>query len=385
LTTEKFDVIVIGVGSMGSATCYNLAKRGHRVLGLEQFNSPHEKGSHTGQSRIIRKAYFEHAAYVPLLNRSYDLWREFEHVSNKKLYHQTGIVYTGEPHNENIKGIISSAEQFNIPVEELSADTASKKFPQLRTPPTFKTIFEGDAGFITPDPAISQYILQAEKLGASIRQHEEVVSWDYESNQFLVKTTKSRYRAERLIVTAGSWTSKLLPQINFRLKVTEQFLFWIDVKDKERFALGNFPCWFIEDPELGTFYGFPILPNQISGPFGFKIAHHAPGESVNPDHPVKKNPIKYYDKVKRVIEKYLPEANGEINASKSCMYTYSPDSHFIIDHLPGFNDNLTIACGFSGHGFKFVSVIGEILSDLAMNGTTSHPIDFLRLSRFTGR
>jgi sarcosine oxidase len=380
---EHLDVIVIGVGSMGSATCYNLAKRGARVMGIEQFTSPHEKGSHTGQSRIVRKAYFEHPDYVPLLNRSYELWRELEKEAATKLFHKTGIFYSGKPQSDLIAGMKLSAERYRIPIEKI--ESKSNRWRQFAMPPDFEMIHEPDAGFVSPEVAIATFIRQAEKAGAVIHQQETVTSWDYSDRIFSIKTTKGRYKAPRMVVTAGSWTSNLLPQVSEKLKVTEQFLFWVDVNDPREFSIENFPCWLIEDPEMGTFYGFPILPSaEFEGPAGLKIALHAPGEKSNPDHRFKKDPEQYFSKVNTAIAKYFPGVKGEILSCKPCLYTYSPDTHFIIDHLPGFDNNLSIACGFSGHGFKFVPVVGEILSSLAIEGKTDLPIDFLRLSRLSG-
>ena len=381
--SKHLDTIVIGIGSMGSATCWHLAQRGLRVLGIEQFTSPHEHGSHTGQSRIIRKAYFEHPDYVPLLQRAYELWRKFEEVSKAKLFYKTGIVYAGKPDNENIKAILSSASLYDIPIKERPIKESRTQFPWLKIPGDFITIFEDDAGFITPEQTIDFFIRQAGRSGATILQNESVKEWKYESGKIKVTTNRKTYSSDKLVITAGSWTSTLLPQLQSKLRVTEQLLAWVDVPQQKKFSLGNFPCWFIEDPDLGTFYGFPVLPeDKFSGPSGFKLAHHAPGASTDPDKRSSSIPADFETKINYVLDQYIPEAKGKIVASKSCLYTYSPDSHFIIDHLPGYDNNVVIACGFSGHGFKFVPVIGEILSDLVMKNFTELPIGFLRLSRF---
>lgn len=381
--SNHFDTIVIGIGSMGSATCWHLAQRGLRVLGIEQFTSPHENGSHTGQSRIIRKAYFEHPDYVPLLQRAYELWRKFEEVSKAKLFYKTGIVYAGKPDNENMKGVLSSASLYDIPIKQYSIKESRTQFPLLKIPNDFITIFEDDAGFITPEQTIDFFIRQAKKSEATILQNEIVKEWKHQAGKIKVITNRKTYTSDKLVITAGSWTSKLIPQLQSTLKVTEQLLAWVHVSQPKKFSLGNFPCWFIEDPDLGTFYGFPILPGEkFSGPSGFKLAHHSPGVATDPDKRSASIPADFETKINYVLEKYIPEAKGKIMASKSCLYTYSADNHFIIDHLPGHDNKVMIACGFSGHGFKFVPVIGEILSDLVMKNSTELPIEFLRLSRF---
>ena len=379
---EHYDVIVIGVGSMGSSACWFLANRGYKVLGLEQFDIPHENGSHSGQSRIIRKAYFEHPDYVPLLERAYENWGSFEKTAHAKIYHRTGIVYFGRPDNANIKGVLKSASLYNVKVEESSLLEAQRIFPAFKIPSDFKVIAEPDAGFITPEKAILLYAEESRKKGAVIKTHERVKEWK-KGNSLSVLTDKKSYTCDKLIITAGAWASKIITGLKTELKVTRQMLAWVNPKDSAIFSLGNFPCWFIEDPERGTFYGFPILRlDQFGGPLGLKLARHVPGEVTDPDKVDRSTPENFEDDIRFVLAKYIPGGEGEIVASKSCLYTYSKDEHFIIDHLPGSDKRVTIACGFSGHGFKFVSVVGEILADLAMKGNTDLPIDFLRLARF---
>lgn len=366
---------------MGAAACYYLARRGQRVLGLEQFNTPHDRGSHAGQSRIIRKAYFEHPDYVPLLQRAYENWRALEAATGSQFYHRTGIVYFGEPLNENIAGIRSAAVQHDIHIQNLHRADAAKKFPLFEVPDTFDTIFEPDAGFIIPERAIEAYVRQSEKEGAVVKRNCQVNEWQQETNRIRVTTSSGEYTADKLVITAGAWTSRLLPQLAVPLQVTRQLLAWVAPRDPHAFSLGNFPCWFVEDPQLGTFYGFPSLP-QIFGPVGLKVAHHNPGVPSDADKIDGPIPKSEEAKLQHFLEKYLPSAGDNIVHTKHCLYTYSPDTHFIIDHLPGYDKRVSVACGFSGHGFKFVPVIGEVLADLAMEGETSLPIEFLRMRRF---
>lgn len=381
--SHHYDAIVIGVGSMGSAACWFLANRGYKVLGLEQFDITHEKGSHAGQSRIIRKAYFEHPDYVPLLERAYENWKSIETETTSKIYHRTGIIYLGKPGNENIKGIRNAAALYNIPIENLSYAQSNKKYPAFRVPSGFDVIFEPDAGFVTPERAILLYIKEAIKKGAVIKTNTPVKEWKQQGNQVKVVTGQNAYTCDKLIITAGAWTSKLIPDLKTELHVTRQLLAWVNPKDRNTFSLGNFPCWFIEDPERGTYYGFPVLPaGQFDGPIGLKLAHHHPGEACDADQVQGDIPPDAEENIRYVLRKYLPDAGDTILSIKSCLYTYSKDTNFIIDHLPGYDKRVTIACGFSGHGFKFVPVVGEILADLAMKGKTDLPMGFLRLDRF---
>ncbi|HWC53058.1 MAG TPA: N-methyl-L-tryptophan oxidase [Chitinophagaceae bacterium] len=380
--SNHFDVIVIGVGSMGSSACCFLAECGMKVLGLEQFDIVHEQGSHAGQSRIIRKAYFEHPDYVPLLERSYHNWKKLEQQTTDEVYHRTGIVYFGPPEHQTMAGVRKSSSLYDIPVDSLSKEESFNRFPAFQIPADFEILFEHDAGLVTPERAILLYAEQARKYGAAIHTHEKVSAWKEEGAKISVVTDKNDYTADKLVITAGSWTSKMIPDLKTELKVTRQTLAWVNPGDTEKFSLGNFPCWFIEDPDRGMFYGFPILPERFGGPVGLKLASHRPGEMVDPDRINRRSNDEEEANIRYVLSKYLPEAGNDIISIKTCLYTYSKDENFIIDHLPGYNKKIVVACGFSGHGFKFVSVVGEILADLAMKGKTELPVAFLSLSRF---
>lgn len=367
---------------MGSAACWFLAKRGQKVLGLEQFDTPHEHGSHGGQSRIIRKAYFEHPDYVPLLERAYANWRAFESETGSTLYHQTGIVYFGKKENENISGIRNSAKLHNVPLENLSPVESNKIFSAFQVPRDFDVIFEPDAGFVTPERTIEAYVRESRKSGAVIKTNTPVLSWRQEPHGIRVITEGQEYTCEKMVVTAGAWTSRLVPQLKPHLQVTRQVLAWVTPRNEETFSLGNFPCWFVEDPDLGTFYGFPILPqSRFGGPTGLKLAHHHPGMKCSPEDIHGDLPPSEKEKLRDFLRTYLPSAGDRITEVKNCLYTYSPDSHFIIDHLPGYDRRVIVAGGFSGHGFKFVPVVGEILADLAVKGRTELPVEFLRTGR----
>ena len=383
MALNNYDVIVIGVGSMGSSACYWLAKRGYKVLGLEQFDIPHEKGSHTGQSRIIRKAYFEHADYVPLLEKVYKGWQELEELTAKHVYFRTGLVYFGDQESKMMKGVKNSSTLHQIKIEELTGEQAGLKWPGIEFPKNHKAIYEEDAGFITPEKAIILYIEEAIKCGAEIRKNETVLEWKKENDQIKITTNKDIYYSKKLIITAGAWAGKLLPHLKTELNVTRQTIAWMGIKNPKNFSFGNFPCWMVEDNERGCYYGFPILPkDRFDGPYGLKIAHHFPGTITDPDTVNRQITKEDEEDLRFALEKYLPGANGKVLSWKTCLYTNTKDENFIIDHLPEYDGAVTIACGFSGHGFKFVPVVGEMLADLAIEGKTQYPIDFLKLKRF---
>lgn len=381
---NTFDFIVVGVGSMGSAGTYFLAKQGYRVLGIDQFDPPHDAGSHNGQSRIIRQAYFEHPDYVPLLERSYELWKNFEAQTGNQYYYETGIVYFGDSDHPTMKGVRTSAKLYNVAVEVYDSKKSNREFPQFNVPSSYQTLYEPEAGFIRPEFAIRNYLTEAERAGAKLNRNEKVLSWKHDDSGITVTSDKAVYHAEKLILSGGSWMKSLVPALVGKLKVTRQTLAWISPKDPDSFALGNFPCWFIEDPELGMFYGFPVLPfEKFGGPIGLKIASHRPGEIVDPERVERKTLVEEENSVKKILHKYFHGAGDEIISLKTCLYTYSPDENFIIDLLPGTDGRVVIAAGFSGHGFKFVPVVGEALADLAVRGKSSLPIDFLTLKRFS--
>ena len=381
---NSFDFIVIGVGSMGSAACYYLSKRGHKVLGLEQFDISHELGSHAGQSRIIRKAYFEHPDYVPLLERAYKNWKALEWETGKQVYFKTGLLYAGKPGNEIITGVERAAGLYNIDLDELNDLAAADQFPQFKFPEDFEILFEPEAGFITPERSIRLYAKEAVEKGAAIRPNEKVTDWKKEGSNIIVKTDKDTYQCDQLIITAGAWAGKLIPGFVDKIKVTRQFVAWIRTKMDDQFQLNKFPCWMIgDDIKHGCYYGFPLLDTKKFGePAGLKLAHHYPSIVTDPDTVNRQTTEADIENLKYCLDKYLPGVFDAVLSTKICLYANSPDENFIIDKLPGYEENVSIACGFSGHGFKFASVIGEIMADLAIEGETALPIEFLNAKRF---
>ncbi len=376
---NEYDVVVIGTGSMGAAACFYLSSRGCNVLGLEQFPGvPHENGSHSGQSRIIRKAYFEHKDYVPLLKRAYHLWDSFQTTTNERLYFRTGLLYAGPVSHDVIKGVKEAADSYDIELNPV------QDFPFFTLPNQFESWMEPDAGFLLPEKTIQLFNQQAIQNGAEMRTSEKVISWEKTNNGFQVRTAKTVYYSRKIIITAGAWTSALSPSLNPLLKITRQVLIWVDPEKPELFGHENFPCWMIAGEKMkGVYYGFPYLSgDNFPGPAGLKFALHYPADKTDPDQ-VNRNVAR--DEIQNIIRdlgKYFPAANNKVVATKTCLYANSPDEDFIIDFLPGYDKDVIIACGFSGHGFKFVPVVGEILADLATNGKTKQPIQFLSLKRF---
>ncbi|MCZ6671907.1 MAG: N-methyl-L-tryptophan oxidase [Verrucomicrobia bacterium] len=378
---NHFDVIVLGVGSMGSAACYHLAKRGIKVLGLEQFDIPHNQGSHHGKSRMIRKAYYEHPDYVPLLERAYELWDELEADATEKIIYRTGGLYLGSSYGSIITGSLESARKHGLPHRYLNHAEICEQFPSFQVPETFEGYFESEGGFIRPEDAVQEHAHQAEKNGARILASTPVLDWVSSPDGVEVKSSAGNFSAGQLIICAGAWTGPILRDLGIELTVTRQVQAWFEPKDDpKKFTHENFPCWFIEtDPPHGH-YGFPTLPSQK----GLKIAEHKPGEPILADQvgqavdPPNQSEL---DDLQRVLNTFIPGAAGQLLKSCTCLYTNSPDQHFIVGKHPEL-DPVSLAAGFSGHGYKFASVMGEILADLATNGATRHSIEFLSPKRF---
>jgi sarcosine oxidase len=374
---NNFDVIVIGVGAMGSSACFHLARRGVRVLGLEQFDIPHALGSSHGQSRMIRLAYYEHPDYVPLLRRAYQLWDDLESLSGQKLLYRTGGVYIGPMEGEVVSGSLRAAREHKLAHELLDHAELGKRFPQFKVPVSWVAMWEPEAGFLTPENVIAAYAEATLRGGAELHGREAVVEWNADASGVKVRTERDEYHAEKLIFCGGPWTSKLMADLGVRLNVTRQVLGWVWPKDPELFELGRLPVWAIDHLDGTLHYGFPLLKDVP----GFKIGHHGPGRETDPDRVTRDPQAGDEETFRPVLKEMIPAADGALLSMKVCMYTNSRDHHFIIDRHP-VHERVTLACGFSGHGFKFASVVGEILADFALEGKTRLPAQFLGLGRF---
>jgi sarcosine oxidase len=376
-----FDVIVVGLGAMGAATLDQLARRGVRVLGLEQFGVAHEHGSSGGDSRLIRKAYFEHPNYVPLLERAYANWDDLEARTGERVLFRTGVVYLGLPESDVIAGSRRSARTYGLACDTLGPAALATRAPVLRVPPGAVALHEPEGGFVLSTRAIRLFCEEALRNGARIRAGEAVSAWRETADGIEVDTATETYRADRLVISAGSWTGALLQRIPVPLAVTRQTLFWLWPETPARFTLGALPCWGAEVPGFpGMLYGFPMLPATLAATPGLKIAHHHPGEPCAPGA-ARSASAREFEPLRPALSEVFDADLGTVIAAKVCTYTSSPDHHFVVDHYPG-SARVAIACGFSGHGFKFASVIGEALADLATEGRSGLPIEFLGLGRF---
>jgi sarcosine oxidase len=373
----RYDAIVLGIGGMGSATAYHLARRGRRVLGLEQFSIPHELGSSHGVTRIIRLAYSEHPSYVPLLRRAYELWRDLEQRAGERLLVVTGGVDIGSAQSETITGSLRSCREHGLTHEVLDAAEMARRFPGYRLPANLLAVYQPDGGFVLPERSIVQHVAAARALDAEIHENEPVLAWQAVGDGVEVRTARGVYRADRLVITAGPWAAKCLPALA-RLAIPErQVLIWTQPLRPEQFTTETFPIFNMEVEE-GRFYGFPVF-----GVPGFKLGkYHHLREQTDPDKVDREIHPADEEVLRAGIRRYFPGADGETLATKTCMFTNSPDEHFILDLHPQW-PQVSVAAGFSGHGFKFAPVIGEIMADFALEGgCTKWDLDLFRLRRF---
>ncbi|MCI0676415.1 MAG: N-methyl-L-tryptophan oxidase [Phycisphaerales bacterium] len=383
---REYDVIVVGVGAMGSSACYHLAKRGARAMGLEQFGIPHGLGSSHGESRMIRLCYYEHPDYVPLLHRAYALWNDLESEAGRKLLYMTGGLYMGAPDSGFIAGALRAAREHRLPHERLDRPQLKERFPQFALPDDFIGLYEPNAGFLLPELVVATQAELALKHGAELHGHEQVMEWHDDGKRVRMHTARGTYSAKRIVFCGGAWSERLMGGIGVKLMVTRQVLGWVWPKRPEVFEFGRLPVWAIDHPDGTQHYGFPMLgalggAGGAGGRSGLKVAHHFKGEPTTAETIDRIPRASDEDDFRVAVRRFLPEADGPLMSMMVCMYTNSPDSHFIIDRHPKC-ERAIVACGFSGHGFKFASVVGEALADLALEGQTKLPIGFLGLGRF---
>ena len=380
MSDNHFDVIVLGVGGMGSAACYALAERGAKVLGLEQFDILHALGSSHGETRIIRLAYAEGAFYVPLLRRAYERWQRLEHDFGEQLLHITGGLDIGAADSVLIRGSRASCHEHDLPHEILTATETMARFPALQIPPHFVANYQADAGFLLSERCIVAHVMRAQALGAEIRAREPVLSWQARGDSVHVKTAKGEYSAGRLVVTAGGWAGQLLPELAALAQPERQCLGWFQPLDLPLFTPERLPVWLLYgEGDEGNWYGFPV-----HGIPGFKLGkfRHL-GEPMDLSSSDREPNGADEALLRRFTERYFPRAAGPTMALKVCFFTNTPDEHFIIDAHPQ-HESVIIAAGFSGHGYKFCSVVGEILAELALDGGSALGIAEFGLGRFRG-
>lgn len=373
---DTYDTIVLGVGGMGSAAAYHLAARGQDVLGIERFDIPHTQGSSHGITRIIRVPLFEDSGYVPLVQRSLELWTELEEAYGRQLLYRTGTVDFGPPDSEVVNGSKRSCAAYDLDHTILTGEELTARPGAYHVPAGYEAVYQPDGGFLHSDQCIVAHVEGAHEHGATIRAREEVTDWSAGESGVRVSTDRGEYAADTLVVTAGAWTGRLCPAVGEYLTPERNVLGWFQPTDPAQFDREHFPVFVADVPE-GNFYGFPTFEVP-----GFKFGkHHHRGETGCPEE-LDREPTREDEATLRSFaDRYMPAGTGPTMRLSACMYTNTPDRDFILDVHPD-HPNVVLGAGFSGHGFKFAAVVGEVLADLATAGRTDHPTEMFELSRF---
>ena len=378
MATTRYDVIVVGLGAMGSSAAFHLARRGKRVLGLERFDIPHTMGSSHGVNRIIRLAYYEDPSYVPLLRRAYQLWRELEAGFGEQLLHITGSIDASERESWVFERSLASCIEHDLPHEILSASELRERFPAYQLPEGHFALVQPEGGFLASERSIVAHVTGALEAGAEIHAHERVRTWELRDGGVRVETDRGSYEAERLVISAGAWAGELLPELAQLFVPERQVLAWFQPSRPELFVPARFPVFNLAAGEE-RLYGFPVF-----GIPGFKFGrYHHRHEVIDPETMHREAERADEDLLRELAGRFFPDGIGPVMSLKTCIFTNTPDEHFVLDTLPG-DERVVVASPCSGHGFKFASVMGEIIADLATTGSTPHNIDLFKLSRFAG-
>ena len=377
--STHFDVIVVGAGSMGMAAGYYLAKQGVKTLLVDSFDPPHTNGSHHGDTRIIRHAYGEGREYVPFALRAQELWYELENETHHKIFTKTGVlVFGAKDESAFTEETMEAAKLHSLTADLLEGEELNKRWPGVTVPENYNAIFEPNSGVLFSENCIRAYRELAEANGAKVLTHTPVEDFEVSQDLVTIKTANGSYTADKLIVSMGAWNSKLLSKLNvdIPLQPYRQVVGFFESDESQYSNNVDFPAFMVE-VENGIYYGFPSF-----GGCGLKIGYHSYGQEIDPDTINREFGVYPEDEsnLRKFLEQYMPGANGELKRGAVCMYTKTPDEHFVIDVHPE-HSNVVIAAGFSGHGFKFSSVVGETLSQLATTGKTEHDISLFSINR----
>ena len=366
---ESFDVIIAGLGAMGSAASFHLARRGCKVLGLDRLHPPHTFGSSHGQSRIIREAYFEHPIYVPIVQRAYELWAELAQASPEAAVLQTGGLMIGVPDGVVVKGTLASARTHHLQHELLSAEEVRRRFPAIDPRDDMVAVWEPRAGVVFPERCVQAHLHFAQQSGAALKFNEPVTSWSDQGETLEVKTTQGIYHCKHLVISAGGWAKELVPELP--VVVERQVLVWFEQQKPELFSPDHCPIYLFEYEPNRYFYGFPELGN------GVKVARHHEGLPTTPDSVNREVDPEEIKSLHEIVRSFLPELAGKALDAVVCLYTNMADEHFLIDWHPK-SSRVLVCSPCSGHGFKFSSAIGEVAADLVLSGRSRFDLSLFR-------
>lgn len=378
---RSYNAIVVGLGAMGSATLFHLARRGWHVLGLEQFTPANTQGSSHGDSRIIREMYFEHPLYVPLVQRAYELWSDLEKESGKALMTINGGLMIGPPDGAIVRGTVRSATEHDLEYELLNASETHSRYPAFELSDDLVAVIDPRAGYLDPEACVNAHIDLARKAGAEVRFDEPLLSWVPDGEGVRVTTRTGEITADFLVMAGGAWNRHLLRDIALDLRVERQTVFWFDPRlDNYLFMPGKFPIYAYEYKSGHICYGFPKLPRGVRA----SVMHS--GEITSDPESVRRSiTADEVEPLRAALRPVLPSlANAPVRESTTCIFTNTSDRDFLIDFHPAYRQ-LLISSPCSGHGFKFSSAIGELQADLLTTGETRFDISPFRLDRASSR
>jgi sarcosine oxidase len=379
LADRPYDVIVVGLGAMGSASVYSLARARRRVLGIDRFAPPHEFGSSHGRTRIIREAYFEHPAYVPIVRRAFDLWRELERDVGRSLYVKTRGLTIGPEDGMLVRGARASAEAFGVPHRVLSAAGVREEFPGLQPLRDMVGVVDDRAGVLFPERCIAALLESAARDGADVRRDDAVLGWEVGDDGVRVRTTGGEYRAKQLVLSAGAWMPQLVPDLADVLSVVRQPIQWFDPSHADEFSPAKCPVTLWEHAPNRVFYTLPDFGD------GVKAGVHYEGQPVDPDHVDRRTSSDEDAQAADLLQRFMPHANGRLRESQVCLYTNTPDLHFVIDVHPAHPKQVVVVSACSGHGFKFATAIGEVVLALLTGAPPRYDLSMFSMARFAAR
>lgn len=370
----RADVVVAGLGAMGSSALYQLAQRGARVIGLDRFKPPHDQGSSHGDSRIIREAYWEQPLYVPMVRRAYQLWDDVSSAAGETLYRKTGGLMLGLREGPLVAGSLASALEYGIPHKLLTAEQVRKEWPGFTPPGDFVGLWEERAGMLFPERAIAAHLRLAEQAGASVHRDTRFLSWQRQGSDIVVTTHRGSVRTGHLVMALGAWITRQVKGAVFTVE-RQQFHWFAPLPPSPPLGPDRYPVVLWEHRPGGLFV---TLPDNGRG---VKIDIHHGGKTVDPDTVVRVTTPEEETEVRDLLAQFFPAANGRLLGSSVCLYTNSPDHHFVVDWLPE-DPAILVLSPCSGHGFKFASVIGEIAADLVLDGRSRFDLTPFAFARF---
>jgi sarcosine oxidase len=371
----EVEVVVAGLGAMGSSALYHFARRGCRVVGLDRFRPPHTMGSSHGDSRIIREAYWEHPLYVPLVRRAYELWDELSAAAGEAVFRKTGGLMLGQPHGPLVAGSVASATQHGVAHQLLSAEQVRRQWPGFTPPDDFVGLWEERAGMLFPERVVAAHLRLAERAGAQVHRETAVLGWERRGGELVIETDRGSIRARQLVLALGAWITKLLPNSGLFTVERQQFHWFAPVPPSPPLSPDRYPVGLWEPRPGGLFVTLPDAGR------GVKIDIHHEGKAVDPDSVVRVTTPDEEEEVRDLLARFFPAANGELLGSSVCLYTNTPDHHFVIDRLPA-DPAVLVLSPCSGHGFKFSSVVGEVAADLVLRGDSAFDLTPFSFTRF---